>query len=134
MPQYFVYAWVYVSCLISHPNTTPLLFILFSFAVWLFDTVSDMAIIDKFWNFRLPILYPKNDSEMREITYLSYQTLTIGNYCIINVNNPFRGVFRSLSKGNLIFFFLSRRDGAHHSLVPKTPSKTDSRGGGAEPP
>ncbi|XP_023340990.1 uncharacterized protein LOC111711003 isoform X2 [Eurytemora carolleeae] len=70
----------FLSCLISHPNTTPLLFILFSFAVWLFDTVSDMAIIDKFWNFRLPILYPKNDSEMREITYLSYQTLTIDLY------------------------------------------------------
>jgi hypothetical protein len=46
--------------------------------VWLFDTLSDLVIIDKFWNFQIPILYPKNDSALSEITYLSYQTLTIG--------------------------------------------------------
>lgn len=70
----------FLSLLISHPNTTPLLFAFLSFCVWLFDTVTDMAIIDKFWNFRLPILYPKNDSKTEEITYLSYQTLTIDLY------------------------------------------------------
>jgi len=70
----------FLSLLVSHPNTGPLIFTLLSFAVWLFDTVTDLVIIDQLWNFRLPILYPTNDSAVGEITYLSYQTLTIDLY------------------------------------------------------
>lgn len=69
-----------LSVLISHPNTTPLFFTFISFTVWLFDTVTDMSIIDQLWNFNLPILYPKDDLATQEITYLSYQTLTIDLY------------------------------------------------------
>jgi len=69
-----------LSVLISHPNTTPLFFTFMSFTVWLFDTITDMSIIDQLWNFNLPILYPKDDLATQEITYLSYQTLTIDLY------------------------------------------------------
>jgi len=70
----------FLSAVLSMPNTTPLLFAFLSFCTWLFDTVTDMAIIEKFWNFRLPILYPTNESNVQEVTYLSYQTLTIDLY------------------------------------------------------
>jgi len=69
-----------LSLLISHPNTTPLLFVLLSFTVWLFDTISDLAIIDKLWNFNLPILYPNTEAGGAVTSYLSYQTLTIDLY------------------------------------------------------
>ena len=45
-----------LSLLVSHPNTIPLLFVFFSFVVWLYDCVTDMAIIQLLWNFRLPIM------------------------------------------------------------------------------
>jgi hypothetical protein len=61
--------------------------------VWLFDTLSDLVIIDKFWNFQIPILYPKNDSALSDITYLSYQTLTIGTgpRATLSIMNSFLG-------------------------------------------
>ena len=37
-----------------------------------------MAIIDKLWNFNLPILYPNTEAGSQAVTFLSYQTLTIG--------------------------------------------------------
>eukprot|EP00090_Calanus_glacialis_P026119 TRINITY_DN4096_c0_g1_i7.p1 TRINITY_DN4096_c0_g1~~TRINITY_DN4096_c0_g1_i7.p1 ORF type:complete len:770 (-),score=237.96 TRINITY_DN4096_c0_g1_i7:508-2817(-) len=70
-----------LSLFVSHPNTIPLLFVFFSFVVWLYDCVTDMVIIELLWNFRLPIMYPVNESFIgEEVTYLSYQTLTIDLY------------------------------------------------------
>merc|ERR1719402_490791 len=70
-----------LSLLVSHPNTIPLLFVFFSFVVWLYDCITDMVIIEIFWSFRLPIMYPVNESFIgEEVTYLSYQTLTIDLY------------------------------------------------------
>ena len=45
-----------LSLFVSHPNTIPLLFVFFSFVVWLYDCVTDMVIIELLWNFRLPIM------------------------------------------------------------------------------
>jgi len=70
-----------LSLLVSHPNTIPLLFVFFSFVVWLYDCITDMVIIELLWNFKLPIMYPVNESFIEEeVTYLSYQTLTIDLY------------------------------------------------------
>jgi hypothetical protein len=60
----------------SHPNTIPLLFVFLSFAIWLYDCITDMVIIELLWSFQLPIMYPVPG----EVTYLSYQTLTIDLY------------------------------------------------------
>ena len=46
-----------LSLLVSHPNTIPLLFVFFSFLVWLYDCITDMVIIELFWNFKLPIMW-----------------------------------------------------------------------------
>eukprot|EP00092_Neocalanus_flemingeri_P038085 GFUD01041455.1.p1 GENE.GFUD01041455.1~~GFUD01041455.1.p1 ORF type:complete len:775 (+),score=224.78 GFUD01041455.1:337-2661(+) len=70
-----------LSLLVSHPNTIPLLFVFFSFVVWLYDCITDMVIIELLWNFKIPIMYPVNESFIaEEVTYLSYQTLTIDLY------------------------------------------------------
>jgi len=70
-----------LSLFVSHPNTIPLLFVFFSFVVWLYDCITDMVIIELLWNFRIPIMYPVNESFIgEEVTYLSYQTLTIDLY------------------------------------------------------
>jgi len=70
-----------LSLFVSHPNTIPLLFVFFSFIVWLYDCITDMVIIEILWSFRLPIMYPVNESLIgEEVTYLSYQTLTIDLY------------------------------------------------------
>jgi len=70
-----------LSLFVSHPNTIPLLFVFFSFIVWLYDCITDMVIIEILWSFRLPIMYPVNVSFIgEEVTYLSYQTLTIDLY------------------------------------------------------
>merc|ERR1719244_324526 len=70
-----------LSLFVSHPNTIPLLFVFFSFIVWLYDCITDMVIIKILWSFRLPIMYPVNESFIgEEVTYLSYQTLTIDLY------------------------------------------------------
>merc|ERR1719244_2339262 len=70
-----------LSLFVSHPNTIPLLFVFFSFIVWLYDCITDMVIIEILWSFRLPIMYPGNESLIgEEVTYISYQTLTIDLY------------------------------------------------------
>jgi len=70
-----------LSLFVSHPNTVPLLFVFFSFIVWLYDCITDMVIIEILWSFRLPIMYPGNESlTEEEVSYLSYQTLTIDLY------------------------------------------------------
>merc|ERR1740137_454086 len=70
-----------LSVFVSHPNTIPLLFVFISFVVWLYDCITDMVIIELLWNFKLPIMYPVNESFIEEeMTYLSYQTLTIDLY------------------------------------------------------
>jgi 4-hydroxybenzoate polyprenyltransferase len=40
------------SLLVSLPTTIPLLFTFASFCVWLFDTITDMAVIENLWNFK----------------------------------------------------------------------------------
>ena len=45
-----------LSLFVSHPNTIPLLFVFFSFIVWLYDCITDMVIIEILWSFRLPIM------------------------------------------------------------------------------
>ena len=45
-----------LSLFVSHPNTIPLLFVFFSFVVWLYDCITDMVIIELLWNFRIPIM------------------------------------------------------------------------------
>jgi len=71
-----------LSWLVSMPNSTALLFTFLSFCAWFLDTVTDMAIINQLWIFRLPILYPATDPSLSDdaTTYLSYQTLTIDLY------------------------------------------------------
>jgi len=70
-----------LSLFVSHPNTVPLLFVFFSFIVWLYDCITDMVIIEILWSFRIPMIYPGIESlTEEEISYLSYQTLTIDLY------------------------------------------------------
>ena len=46
----------FLSFLVSHPNTIPMFFVFLSFAIWLYDSITDMVIIHLLWNFRLPIM------------------------------------------------------------------------------
>jgi hypothetical protein len=58
-----------------------LLFVFFSCVVWLYDCVTDIVIFELLWNFKLPTMYPVNESFIEEeVTYLNYQTLTINLY------------------------------------------------------
>ena len=87
----------FASLAVSHQNTIPLFFVFLSFVIWLYDCITDMVIIEILWSFRLPIMwgisatdywlhillarYPVNESFIgEEVTYLSYQTLTIDLY------------------------------------------------------
>jgi len=67
------------SLAVSHPNTIPLLFVFLSFVIWLYDCITDMVVIETLWSFQLPIMYPST-GDSSEVTYLSYQTLTIDLY------------------------------------------------------
>jgi len=62
----------------AHPNTIPLIFAFISFVVWFYDALTDLVIIDLYWNFVLPTVNP---IELPfNSTSLSYQTLTIDLY------------------------------------------------------
>lgn len=69
-----------MSLAVRHPNTIPLFFVFLSFVVWLYDCITDMVVIQLLWSYNLPIMYPNNDTNIKEMTSISYQTLTVDLY------------------------------------------------------
>jgi len=69
-----------MSLTVRHPNTIPLFFVFLSFIVWLYDCITDMVMIQLLWSYNLPIMYPNNDTNIKEMTNISYQTLTVDLY------------------------------------------------------
>merc|ERR1719397_496613 len=70
-----------ISCVFSHPNTIPALSVLLTFTAWVYDIFTEAVIIQTLWDFKLPIMYPVNETMLEaDVTYLSYQTLTIDLY------------------------------------------------------
>ena len=70
-----------MNLVVSHPNALPAVTVFLSFIIWLYDIITDAVIIQVLWDFKLPTMYPVNESMLEsDITYLSYQTLTIDLY------------------------------------------------------
>jgi len=65
-----------LSLVVSHPNTITFFAITLSVLLWLYDCLSDIVVIDAFWQFKLPLMFPTDSNGEESLTYLSYQTLT----------------------------------------------------------
>jgi len=65
-----------LSLVVSHPNTITFFAIALSVLLWLYDCLSDIVVIDAFWQFKLPLMFPRDSNGEESLTYLSYQTLT----------------------------------------------------------
>jgi len=66
-----------LSLVVSHPNTITFFAITLSVLLWLYDCLSDIVVIDAFWQFKLPLMFPTDSNGEESLTYLSYQTLTV---------------------------------------------------------
>ena len=53
-----------VTCLSSHHSTLPAITVLASFSVWLYDILTDAAIIQKLWGFNLNEVRTKSTSSL----------------------------------------------------------------------
>ena len=69
-----------LSLCVSHPASTPVLVFILHFLVWCYELLTDVVFINNLWNFRIPLMYPRNMSYHEHLPLISYESMTVDLY------------------------------------------------------
>lgn len=69
-----------LSLCVAHPASTSAAVFILHILIWCYELLTDVVFINNLWDFRIPIMYWSNSTNSEDISYLSYQSMTVDLY------------------------------------------------------